>query len=70
MKHMFTDVLVGSYLSDEVVMLLGQPVLSMDGELHVLDKHYDQTNFIEVDERDKKVRVCFQFSDRRCSHVG
>ncbi|KAL4233421.1 hypothetical protein ACF0H5_008102 [Mactra antiquata] len=63
------DLVIGSYLSDEIVLLHGQPVIKMKGELIVRDEMNYRTFFIDIDDRDQKIEICFEFSDRFCSHL-
>lgn len=68
--ELISDVAIGSYISDEVIILFGQPIVKLDAELHILDKNNVESEFVEVNEEDKFVKVCVLFSDRACDHVG
>ncbi|KAL4233422.1 Integrin [Mactra antiquata] len=63
------DVVIGSYLSDDVMVLFGQPIIALEGLLTIQDSNSVQTQFVEVNERNKSVKICMKFDDRYCSHI-
>lgn len=66
-----SDIVVGAYLSDSVVVLLGQPVIELNASMEILNTLTNtSTRYIEKDAKNLTVRVCFQYSHADCSSMG
>ncbi|XP_060606128.1 integrin alpha-4-like [Ruditapes philippinarum] len=64
------DIVIGSYLSDQAVVLYGKSVIHAHSDFSVVDSRGSLTNVVEVNgDRRESVLVCFHYSDRRCSYL-
>ena len=71
MKISLTDMVVGSYLSDNAVVIFGKPVIHVGSDLNVINSRGSSTDIIEANGENKEsVLVCFQYYDRRCNYVS
>ncbi|XP_052248842.1 integrin alpha-PS3-like [Dreissena polymorpha] len=58
------DTIVGSHLSDQVVVLYGQPVIKMSADLEITPDR-----FIEKNSDNVEIRACFRFSHAICEKI-
>lgn len=64
---LISDVVIGAYLSDQAVLLYGQPVISLDATMEIRNTLTNQvTSFIEQDASNTAVYVCFSYRYNKC----
>ncbi|XP_052798087.1 integrin alpha-9-like isoform X2 [Mya arenaria] len=64
------DTIVGSYLSDKAVVLYGQPVISLEAKLSVLDASNEQNiQFLTKNTSNVKVKACFKYTYPMCYKI-
>lgn len=66
-----SDMVVGAYLSDTAVVMFGQPIVSLDAELKVLNTtSRSSIDYIEQDGSRTELQICFHYNHRSCSAMG
>lgn len=65
------DLVIGSYLTDQAVVLYGNPVISMTAALKVIATASGTTiNVIDKDQKDVAVQLCFEYEFKDCPSVS
>lgn len=68
---MLADFAVGAYLSDKAVVFYGQPVISLDATMRIMDAATNSpVSFIDQNATEVYVEVCFRYSYFRCTMMG
>ena len=63
--------MIGSYLSNRAVVLLGQPIITLDKSLQIVSKFTNQpTRYIEQDAGNMSIQMHFLYDYSQCSRIG